>query len=187
MINKEDKRNERIIQRRKTGASYKVIASEFRLSPSRIQQIVLQSKKKNEEQAQLAKLLREIRMTDDIDKTWPSDTLINGLQFSIRAKKGLTAYFCSLITDEISLRDIMDFMITNYVEIPNDLYEACPAYKQCHVGQKTYISIIEKLSTQDLGKSFRSEWDKRLRKMFRFMLKRWGHIPNSYSQYERQG
>jgi len=110
-----------------------------------------------EKQAQLTKLLGEIRMTDDIDKTWPSETLINGLQFSIRAKKGLTAHFCSLKVDEISLRDIMDFMITNYDEIPQSLYAACPAYKQNHVGQKTYITIINNLSKQDLGHSFRTE------------------------------
>ncbi len=78
----------------------------------------------------------------------------------------------------------MDFLITDYEEIPHDLYEACPAYKQKHVGRKTYGFLIKYLSEQDLGRAFGIEWNKRLRKLMCFMKKRWGHIPDSFRQFE---
>ena len=95
----------------------------------------------------------------------------------------MTEYFGALNRNEISLRDIMDFLITDYEKIPHDLYEVCPAYKQKHLGQKTYANIVHHLSTQDLGHTFNFEWNKRLKKLVRFMEKRWGYIPVSSHQY----
>ena len=78
----------------------------------------------------------------------------------------------------------MDFFITDYEKIPYDLYEACPAYKQKHFGRKTFSAIVKHLSEQDLGNTFRCEWNKRLKKLIRFMEKRWGYILDSFRQYE---
>lgn len=77
----------------------------------------------------------------------------------------------------------MDFLITDYEKVPYDLYEACPAYKQKHMGRKTYAAIVNHLSEQDLGHAFYCEWNKRIRKLMRFMEKRWGHIPESFRKY----
>ncbi len=78
----------------------------------------------------------------------------------------------------------MDFLITDYEKIPHDLYEACPAYKQKKIGRKTYSAIVNHLSEQDLGNTFRCEWNRRLKKLIRFMEKRWRYIPDSFRQYE---
>jgi hypothetical protein len=78
-------------------------------------------------------------------------------------------------------------LITDYEKIPHDLYEACPAYKQKQIGRKTYSAIINHLSEQDLGHTFSCEWNKRLKKLMRFMEKVWGYIPDSFRQYEIQG
>jgi Mor family transcriptional regulator len=177
-------RNAEIVQKRNTGASYKVIASEFGLSRSRVQQIVRRAEMEEKRQEQSTKLLSEIRMVEDIDKNWPTESLINGLQFPWKAKQCLTNYFCCSEGCEISLRDIMDFLITDYEEIPNDLYEACPAHRQKHVGRKTYGALIKYLSEQDFGHAFGIEWKKRLRKLMCFMKKRWGYIPDSFRKYE---
>jgi hypothetical protein len=82
------------------------------------------------------------------------------------------------------LRKIMDFLITDYGETPHDLSEACPAFKQKDVGRKTYAALIKCLSEQDLGCAFGIEWNKRLHKFMCCMRKRWGHIPDSFRQYE---
>lgn len=177
-------RNTKIVQKRNAGISYRAIASEFGLSRSSIQQIVHRSKTEEKRQEQSTKLLNVIRMFDDIDKNWPTETLIQGLQFPWRANQCLTNYFGCLKACEISLRDIMDFLITDYEKIPHDLYEACPAYKQKHVGRKTYGFLIKSLSEQDLGCAFDIEWNHRLRKLMCFMKKRWGCIPDSFRQYE---
>ena len=123
-------------------------------------------------------------MVDDIDEKWPTEALIQDLRFPIRAEQRLTEYFRGSGADGISLRDIMDFLITDHQKIPCDLYEACPAYKQKHIGLKTYTAAVSHLSEQDLGNTFDREWNKRLRKLIRFMQKRWGYIPESIRQYE---
>lgn len=114
-------RNAEIVQKRNAGALYKVIVSKFGLSQNRIQQIVHRSRLEKEKQEQSTKLLSEIRMFDDIDKNWPAEALINGLLFPWKAKQCLTNRFRCSIACEISLREIMDFLITDYHEIPNDL------------------------------------------------------------------
>ena len=181
---KVEKRNAEIIQKRESGASYGAIAFEFGLSRSRIQQIVSRYRKEEESQEKSARLLNKLRMFDDIDRNWPIEPLIRGLRFPIRAEQRLTEYFGCSESYEISLRDIMDFLITDYEKIPHDLYEACPAYKQKQIGRKTYSAIVHHLSVQDLGNTFSCEWNKRLKKLIRFMEKIWGYIPNSFRQYE---
>ena len=52
-------------------------------------------------------------MVDNIDKKWPIETLIQDLQFPKRAEQRLTEYFSGLNCSEMSLRDIMDFLITD--------------------------------------------------------------------------
>jgi len=149
---------EEIVRKKNAGASSKAIASEFGLSQSRIHQIVNRSRLEKEKQDRSAKLLGKIRMFDDIDKKWPTETLINGLQFPWKAKQCLTNHFCGSKACEISLRDIMDFLITDYEVMPNDLYAACPAFQQKHVGSKTYGALIKYFSENDLGCVFGIEW-----------------------------
>jgi len=177
-------RNAKIVQKRNTGVSYKVIASDFGLSRSRIQQIVCRSKMEKMRQEQSRKLLSEIRIADDIEKRWSAETLIDGLQLPWKAKKCLANHFCLSKGCEISLRGIMDFLIIDYEEIPNDLYVVCPAYRQKHVGRKTYVALVKYLSEQDFGHAFGIEWKMRLKKLMCFMKKRWGYIPDSFRQYE---
>jgi hypothetical protein len=181
---KVEKRNSKIVQKRYSGASYRAIASEFGLSQSRIQQIVSRYRIDVERQGRSSKLLSKLRMVDNIDKKWPTETLIQDLRFPIRSGQRLTEYFGGLNSKEISLRDIMDFLITDYEKIPHDLYEACPAYKQKHIGRKTYGAIVHHLSVQELGHTFSCQWNKRLKKLIHFMEKRWGYIPDSFRQYE---
>ncbi len=181
---KLEKRNVEIVLKWDSGASYKAIASEFGLSRSRIQQIVRRSIKEDEKQEQSTRLISKLKMLNDIDRNWPIETLIQGLRFPIRAEQRLTEYFGCSNSYEISLRDIIDFLITDYEKIPHDLYEACPAYKQKQIGRKTYSAIIHHLSEQDLGHSFRCEWNMRLKKLMRFMEELWGYIPDSFRQYE---
>jgi hypothetical protein len=123
-------------------------------------------------------------MFDDIDRNWPTETLIRDLRFPLRAEQRLTEYFGCINSYETCLRDIMDFMISDYEKIPYDLYEACPAYRKKQIGRKTYSAIVHHLSEQDLGHTFNCEWNKRLKKLMRFMEKRWGYIPDSFRQYE---
>lgn len=177
-------RNAKIVEEWNAGASYGEIASKYDLSRSSIHQIVNRSIMEGKRKERSTRLLEDIRILDDIDKNWPAEILIEGLQFIWRAERCLIAHFVCSGSCEISLRSIMDFLITDYEEIPHDLYEACPAYKQKEVGRKTYGALIECLSEQDLGCAFGLEWKKRLKKLMRFMRKRWGYIPDSFRQHK---
>lgn len=167
-------RNAEIVQKRNTGASYMEIASEFELSISRIQQIVHRHRRDVKRQERSSKLLNDLRTDDNIDKKWPTETLIQDLRFPLRVEQRLTEYLCGSAADKISLRDIMDFLITDFERNPHDLYEACPAYKQKHIGCKTYAAAINHLSELDLGYNFYREWNKRLKKLICFMQIRGG-------------
>lgn len=165
-----------------SGTSCIAIASEFGLSRSRIQQIVNRHRRDAERQERSSELLNKLRMADNIDEKWPTETLIQYLRFPIRAEQRLTEYFCGSEIGEISLRDIMNFLITDYERIPYDLHEACPAFKQKQIGHKTYAAAVNHLSEQVLGNTFYCEWNKRLKKLFRFMQARKQYIQVSIRQ-----
>lgn len=78
----------------------------------------------------------------------------------------------------------MDFLIPNFEEIPDDFYEACPAFKQKHLGHKTYKALIKFFSEQDLGHAFNIEWKNRLRNLIRFLKGSGHYIPDSFLQFE---
>lgn len=162
-------RNAEIVRKKNAGASCKAIASEFGLSSSRIDQIVNRSRLEQEELYRSTKLLSEIRMFDDIDRKWPTEILINDLRFPWKAKQCLTNRFCGSRICEISLRDIMDFLVTDYETMPNDLYTACPTFQQKHVGSKTYSALIKYFYENYFGRMFDTEWKNRLSKLVCFM------------------
>lgn len=184
MKHKVEKRNTEIVQKITAGSSCKEIASEFGLSRSRIHQIVIRHRIDLERQERSSKLLSKLRILDNIDEKWPTGTLIKDLRFPIRAEQRLTEYFGGSDADEISLRDIMDFLVTDYKQLPYDLHEACPAYKQKHIGLKTHTAAVNHLSEQDLGNTFNREWNRRLEKLVRFLRKRWRYVPDSIRSYE---
>lgn len=121
-------------------------------------------------------------MYDDIDRKWPAEILINDLSLPLKARQCLSNRFCSSKFLEISLRDIMDFLVIDYETMPRSLYTACPAFQQKNVGLKTYMSLVEFFSGNDFGRQFNLEWRKRLRKLLCFK-KQIGYVPNWLSQY----
>ena len=179
------KRNDEIVRKRKAGATYRAISSEFGLSPGRIQQIVQESIIEKKCQERSAKLVGEIRRFDEINKSWPTETLINDLQLPWKGRQCLRNHFCCHKTDEISLKNIMDFLIPNFEEIPDNFYEACPAFKQNNVGHKTYYGLIHFFSEQDFGHAFQIEWMIRLRKLMRCLKERGSYISDSLRQYDK--
>lgn len=171
-------RNAAIIQERKSGKTYNDIASNFELSPSSIQQIVKRYHMEEERGERSSNLVADIRKLDDIDKKWPTEALLHGLQFSWLVKRCLTRHFESSKLSKISLRDLMDFLIIDYEEIPYDLREAFPVFKQKNVGWKTVWALFKFFSEQNLGPSFSTEWNKRLKLFIAFITEKEMTVPD---------
>lgn len=179
-----NQRNAEIIQERNNGKTYRDIAFKFGLSPGRIEQIVNRYHAENDREKRSSNLVADIRKSDDIDKKWPTETLLNGLHFPWLAKRCLTKYFESSKLTEISLRDLMDFLICDYEWIPSDIREVCPVFIQINAGWKTFWALMSFFSEQNFGPSFTAEWDKRLGKFISFAVSdRYIVIPNWLHQY----
>ncbi len=171
-------RNSEIIQERKSGKTYSDIASNFELSPGSIQQIVKRYHLEEERGERSSNLVADMRKLDDIDKKWSTEALLHGLNFPWLAKRCLTRHFEVSKMSEISLNDLMDFLITDYKEIACDLSEVCPVAKQKNVGWKTVWALLKFFSEQNFGPSFNAEWNKRLKLFIVFITEKEMPIPD---------
>ena len=182
MINYE-KRNSEIVQMRKRGISYREIAKSFGLSYERIRRITLHFELEKRRKERSEKLRKTFRSSDDIDKRWSKEEILDCLLFQGRAYLCMKRYFDSHDITKARLRDVMDFLVSDYEELPANQGEAMPAYKQKGVGAKTYASLVHHLSGQDLGDSFNTEWQKRLEKLMRYLTKYGQHVPLLLRRY----
>ena len=92
MINLEE-RNLEIVQKRKKGTTYQKIADRFGLSRERVRQVIVRYELEEKQRLQSERIKEIIRLSDDIEKKWPKDFLIDGLQFPKRTTWALNKYF----------------------------------------------------------------------------------------------
>ena len=83
----------------------------------------------------------------------------------------------------MSLKDLMNFLIADFENIPDDPWDAMPAYRQKHFGVKTFASLVKHLTEQDLGDSFNVEWSNRFRKLMRYLKITGRHVPLLLRRY----
>jgi hypothetical protein len=159
------KRNSEIIQKRNKGATYQEIADLFGLSRERVRQIIVRSELEKEQRLQSEKILAIIKITDDINKKWPTNFLIDGLKLPKKTAWALNKYFERHSIIQLSLLDLMNFLIPENDLNDTDFLMNVPAFKEKWVGGKTYASLVEYLSKYDLGHNFNTEWEKRIKKL----------------------
>ena len=137
------KRNSEIIKTRNRGATYKEIANLFGVSPERVRQIILRSELEKRQRIKSKKNLSIIRITDDINKKWPTNFLIDGFQFPKKTAWALNKYFERHNITHFSLSDLMNLLISEKKFHETDLFMNAPALKEKWVGRKTYASLVE--------------------------------------------
>jgi len=182
-VNNIKYRNTEIIRLREQGITYQEIADSFDICRSRVGQIV--NKYEVEERCrQQAEKYRELfKSADDIEKKFQKDVIIEGLLFERRAAISIKRYFDSQDISEISIKDVMNFLTSDFKKLPAEPWEAMPAYKQKHIGVKTYSSLVHHLSELDLGEAFNTEWQNRLEKLARYLITINWHIPSFLRRY----
>ena len=178
-----EKRNLEILRMRKEGQSLRQLSSSFGLSFERIRQIILRYEfvRKTEERAE--KIKKRFRSSDDIEKKWPTVTVIAGLLFPKTVTWRLKRYFERHNMQQISLKDLMDFLILDKKRRPTDLFEIVLVSKESQFGRKTAYAMIKHLSEQDLGDSFNTEWEKRLESLGRFFKRICQNVPSELRKY----
>jgi len=182
MIDYEE-RNLEILKMRKEGKSFRELSRLFGISFERIRQIVFRSELGKEIQEKSEKIRECFRSSDDIEKRWPKDIMLVGLLFPKTVTWRLRRYFEGHDIQEISLKDLMDFLIRDKKRRSTNLFEVVPALRRNHFGRKTVHTMIKHLSEQDLGDSFNIEWDKRLESLRRYFKRIDQDVPSELRKY----
>ncbi len=177
------KRNLKIIQTRNKGITYKKIADLFGLSHERVRQIIIRSEFEEKQRLRSEEIKEIIRLSDDINKKWPTDLLTDGLQFPKPVTRILNMYFDNHNTTLFSLKDLMDFIIPEHELFHTQFWISVPAYEENRVGIKIYSSFIDHLSQQDLGNTFNTEWAKRVIKLMQYLVEYDKYIPTLLRKY----
>jgi hypothetical protein len=160
-----EKRNTEIIKARKEGATHTAIAAAFSLSRSRIQQITSRAERAGEKRLKSERIKEVIRESNDLDRKWPTDFLLESLSAPWLPNRALKKYCNDNNLPELSLKDLMDFIMPKPDTPGTNRWITPPALKQKGIGFKTYKLLVAHLSKQDLGNLFNSEWEKRTNKL----------------------
>ena len=181
------KRNSEIIQTRNKGATYQEIADLFGLSRERVRQIIVRSELEKKQRLQSEKILAILKATDDINKKWSTNFLIDGFQFPKKTTWALNKFFARHNITQFSLLDLMNFLIAENEFHYTEFWMNVPALKEKWVGGKTYASLVGHLSKHDLGHTFNSEWAKRVKKFIQYLVKHDKCIPMLLRKYNNEG
>jgi len=107
-----------------------------------------------------------------LDKKWPVGFLLESLVFPWLSARALKKYFNNDNITEISLNELIDFIIPKHKMPKTSYWIVAPAYKQKGIGVKTYKELVKHLSQQYLGQEFNTEWQKRVKKLQRHIEQR---------------
>jgi len=174
----DTKRDSEVVRMRKEGISYKQICERFRISRSRVGQIISAFELEEQQRERFRQVLQTLRSTNDIDKKWPKETIMECLLLPRAFAWRLERYFQRENIVELSLRDLMDFLISANIEPGQGLFEVMPALTQFNVGRKTYAVLVRCVSQQDFGKAFETEWAMRIGNVIRYLQRTHACVPS---------
>lgn len=172
------KRDSEVVRMRKDGISCKLICERFGISRSRVGQIISVFEREEQLRERSGQILQMLRSTNNIGKKWPKETIMECLLLPKVIAWRLERYFQRENIVELSLRDLMDFLITGYIEPGQDLFQVMPALTQFNVGRKTHAALVRRVSQQDLGETFHTEWAMRIRNAVRYLERTHAYVPS---------
>jgi len=176
-------RDTEILRIRKEHATYKQIGQKFHISSERFRQIVCRLEAEAKRKKHSGELRSVIRAANEIGKMWPVDFILDALLLKGRPRWSVQRFMESRHITEASLRNLMDFLIAETIELPFNRLEAMPAYRQKDLGIKTYSALVDHLSGLDLGDAFNTEWAKRLKNLIRHLSSSGQYVPRLLRKY----
>jgi len=178
-----EQRDAEILRRREEGVPYREIGQQFGISHGRVRQIVSRFERKQKWGVCSESLRAIIRSSNDIEKKWPRDFILDALLLQGRPRWSMQRFMEDRGMTEASLKDLMDFLIADAARLPVNRLEAMPAYGQRDVGAKTYAALVDRFSGLDLGPAFNLEWSTRVRKLIRHLMSVGQYIPSLLWKY----
>jgi hypothetical protein len=162
-------RNLQILDMSKRGIPYGKIAHIFDISRDRVRQIIKELEPEENQRRRVQKIVHDLRASNNIEKMWPRNAIIEALQLPEPLIWRLLNYFESKNVYQLSLRQFMDLLFANDNRMPKNPRDAFPICKINHIGFKTHSLIIHHLIQQDLGDAFNREWSKRLENLMEYL------------------
>ena len=130
----DTKRDAEIVRMRKEGLSCKRIGERFGISRSRVGQIISAFELEDRQRERFDQILQTLRSTNNIDKKWAKEFLMECLLLPKVFAWRLERYFRRENIVELSLRDLMDFLISGNIELGQDVFQVMPALTQFNIG-----------------------------------------------------
>ena len=153
-------RNRQILQLRLDGVRRVDVARSSNLSPSRIQLIEKRDAADRLMALRRAKLRKDIRAADDLERMWPVDDLLDALGLTVVPKKRLLEHFVKTGKVQISLRELMNMCLDAPVEGLD--FMMSPLHRVRGVGKIGFWSVVNGFTSINLGNRCNGEWRKRL-------------------------
>ena len=172
------KRDLEVIRMISEGVSRRQICEHFGISSTRVGQIISAFQLEEQQRERSRQALETLRSTNNIDKKWPKDTMMDCLPLPKVFVWRLERYFQNENIRDVSLRDLIDFLIPAHIGADQNLVEIIPAFRKCHVGIKTYSALARCLSLQDFGEAFDAEWALRIASVVRYQKRTRGYVPS---------
>jgi hypothetical protein len=176
-------RNAEILNMRKMGLSFGEIAHIFDISRERVHQILQEADLEQKRKQRAEKIFQDMRLSNNIEKTWPIEVIIEFLLLPKTVMWRLLRYFEVENISQLTLKDFMDLLIVNNGRMPRDFREAFPICNVRRIGPWTHSVIVDYLSRQDLGAAFSKEWTKRLEKLAIYVEQTREHFPEFFCSF----
>jgi hypothetical protein len=109
-------RNLQILRMRKDGIPQGEVARRFNLSPSRIYLIEKRDAADRSLAERRTQLREEIRVSDNLERMWPVEDLVDAAGLMLVTRKRLMDHFVAARKRKISLRELMDMCLDAPVE-----------------------------------------------------------------------
>ena len=153
-------RNLRILEKSERGESHGSLAQRFQLSRSRIDAIVHKFEEEKRRADRGHRLLEDIRQANDLDRPWLATELIDAIVPLPVTRNYLKQHFTEQRIAHLSLRTLIEMAIPEADgSVPGT---PCLLLKVTGVGKKGFWSVVNRLTSLDLGARFKQEWEQRL-------------------------
>jgi len=156
-------RNRQILQMRREGVPRREVALQVNLSRARIAQLEKRDTRDQAMAARCANLRAKMHSADDVDRMWPVNDLVDAIGLVAGHKNRLLDHFLAMGQDRISLRALMDMCLEGAPDKGG--LRSRPLLKVYGIGRKGFWSVVNGLTSMDLGKQCNEEWRTKLVKV----------------------
>lgn len=165
-----------------SGTTIKNVATKFRISQTRVGQIIATGQRLAERQVRRDNLREEMRLADDLDRQWDLNDLLCAMNFPTRVDTALRVtkgYFTGFKGDlrarisldkqgvsgdvpKMSLRELMDLLLNDVPSYSDIELTRCRLLMLHSVGKYGLRDTISAISSFNLGEKCNQEWGRRM-------------------------